>query len=67
MNYENLLAVISRDFLKIKKVYRYRMKKVADMTEDEVIRACHFYCEENSLISEWKEFREKEESNYFCS
>ena len=68
MNYENLLAVISRDFLKIKKVYTYRMKKVADMTEDEVIRNCHFYCEENNLIAEWNEFREKVESNYYyCS
>ena len=68
MKSENLLAVVSRDFLQTKKVTKYRMKKIADMTDDEVISNCHFYCEENNLISEWNEFREKAESEYrYCS
>ena len=68
MKSENLLAVVSRDFLQTKKVTKYRMKKIADMTDDEVISNCHFYCEENKLISEWNEFREKAEAEYrYCS
>ncbi len=63
----NLLADISRDFLRTKKVTKYRMKKVADMTDDEVVSNCHFYCEDNNLIPEWNEFREKVESEYrYC-
>ena len=62
------LADISRDFLKCKKVYKYRMKKVEDMTDSEVIYSCHFYCEENGLTDEWYVFREKAESEYrYCS
>ena len=64
----NLLADISRQFLKDKNVYRYRTKKVADMTDDEVISNCHFFCEENNLRDEWKAYRKKEESKYrYCS
>ena len=44
------------------------MKKVEDMTDVEAISNCHFYCEENNLIDEWKQFREKSESEYrYCS
>lgn len=50
---------ISRQFLKDYKVYRYRMKKVNDMTDKEVINCCHCYCEENGLISEWNEYIER--------
>lgn len=68
MNSKKLLAVISRDFLQTQNVRKYRMKKVADMTDDEVIENCHFYCEENSLTGEWNAFREKAESEYrYCS
>ena len=68
MESTKLLANISRDFFKIKKVNKYRMKKVEDMTDVEVISNCHFYCEENNLIDEWKQFREKSESEYrYCS
>ena len=68
MRSKTLLAIISRDFLHIKKVNKYRMKKVADIPDDEVISICHFFCEENNLIAEWNEFREKAESEYrYCS
>ena len=68
MKIKNLLADISRDFLQIKKVTKYPMKKITDMTDDEVISTCHFYCEENSLLLEWNEYREKIESEYrYCS
>lgn len=68
MKSENLVAAISRDFLQAQKVKKYRMKKVADMTDEEVTASCHCYCEENNLITEWNAFREKAESEYrYCS
>ena len=42
MKSENLLALVSRDFLQTKKVTKYRMKKITDMTDDEVMSNCHF-------------------------
>lgn len=63
----NLLAEISKQFLKEHKVYKYRMKKVSEMSDDEVVRYCHWYYEENHLNDEWKAFREKIEEKYkFC-
>ncbi len=53
----DMLARVSRDFLKSKKVYRYRMKKISDMSDKEVISCCHCYCEENGLMKEWNEVR----------
>lgn len=54
---ETSLAQISRDFLLKYKVYRYRMMKVTDMDDQSVIRACHWYCEENNLTDEFKKYR----------
>ena len=59
------LEEVSKEFLKLHKVFRYRMKKVCDMSADEVIHACHCYCEENSLIHEFEAFRNKKEDKCF--
>ncbi len=68
MKSRDLLADISRQFLKDNKVYHYRTKKVDDMTDDEVIRYCHWYYEENKLHDEWWAYREKREAEYrYCS
>lgn len=68
MKTKELLAYISHQFFKDQKVNRYRMKKVVDMTDDEVISSCHSYCEENNLNSEWHIYRENIESQYcYCS
>jgi len=67
MKVKNVLAEISRDFLKSKNVTRYRMKKISDMDDDEVVQKCHWYCEDHHLMSEWWKFRGKAESHYrFC-
>lgn len=67
MKSRNLLAEISRQFLKEHKVYKYRMKKVSEMSDDDVIMYCHWYCEENRLNDEWRAFRKNIESKYkFC-
>ena len=54
---ENILAKISRDFLLAHKIYRYRMKKVETMTDAEVIKYCHWFCEENDLVPEFDRYR----------
>lgn len=67
MESRNLLAEISRQFLKEQKVYKYKMKKVSEMSDDDVIRYCHCYYEENHLNDEWRTFRERIEEKYkFC-
>ncbi len=67
MKSRNLLAEISRQFFKEHKIYKYRMKKVTEMSDDDVIRYCHWYYEENHLKEEWWAFRENIESKYkFC-
>ena len=62
------LAQLSREFLAQHQVHRYRMKKIADMSDDDVISCCHSFCEENRLTAEWKAFREKAEADCrYCS
>lgn len=58
------LADISREFLKMKKVYRWQMTKVSNLSDNGVIHACHCYVEENRLNDEWKEFRKNRETYY---
>jgi hypothetical protein len=53
---EKRLAQIARAYLKRKKVYRYRMKKIEDMTDDEVIQKCHWWYEEHGLAEEYRRF-----------
>jgi len=40
----------------MKKVYRYRLKKISDMDDAEVIRACHWWYTENHLEEEYRSF-----------
>jgi len=57
-----LLAQISRDFFAKQNIYQYRMKKIKDMDDQSVVRCCHWYCEENNLTKEFKEYREESEA-----
>lgn len=59
MKADKLLAEISRKFMKEQKVIRYRLKKISEMDDGEIISACHFYCEENRLVDEWLAYREE--------
>jgi hypothetical protein len=56
---QRLYADIVRVYLKNKQVYRYRMKKIDDMLDDEVIQKCHWWYEENGLVDEYFAFEEK--------
>lgn len=55
------LANISREFLKMKRVYRWHLKRISELSDTSVIHVCHCYVEENRLKDEWKEFREERE------
>ena len=56
-----LLLDSSKKFLKLKKVYRYHLKKISDMTDEEIIRACHWYVWEHYLVDEFADFRAQNE------
>lgn len=68
MNPIDLLADISRRFFKKHNVFNYRMKKIAALSDQEVISCCHCYCEEYGLTEEWKDFRAETVAQYvYCS
>lgn len=56
LNDEIGYAEIAREYFKSKKVYKYRMKKVSDMTDEEVIQKCHYWQEENNMVDDYWEF-----------
>lgn len=58
-NVQKACADIARAYFKSKKVYRYRMKKIEDMSDDEVIQKCHWWYEENNLVDEHRTFEER--------
>lgn len=62
MHTDPLLARLSREFLALHRVYRYHLKAVKDMDDAQVVRTCHFYCEENRLTEEWEAFRRRAEA-----
>ena len=55
----SLWAQAARAYLRMKKVYRYRLKKITDMTDDEVIRACHWWYTEHGLEREYHDWEAK--------
>ena len=58
MKFDNEIdyAKIAREYFKIKKVYRYKMKKISDMTDKEVVQKCHFWQEENNMVDDYWNF-----------
>ena len=62
---EDILSQISRSFLKAHNVYRYGMKKVDEMNDHDVIKCCHFYCEDHNLTREYNEYFQKAMVGYF--
>lgn len=56
----------SREFLKLHKVFRYRMIKIDDMSDHEVSRVCHWFCEENNLTQEFIQQMDKDKGIRYC-
>lgn len=68
MKPETLLINISRDYFRRKNVFRYRMKKIENMSDADVVNSCHCYCAENDQIDEFEQYRTEVESQYrYCS
>ena len=59
-NYNEFEAFFARAFFKKKKVYRYRTKKIDDMSDDKVAQIIHWYVTENNLLQEYYRFRDQE-------
>ncbi|HBD86604.1 MAG TPA: hypothetical protein DC001_04175 [Clostridiales bacterium] len=58
-NPQNLYADIARAYLKSKRVYKYLLKKIEDISDDDIIQRCHWWYEENGLRDEYMVFKEK--------
>ena len=55
----NEYAEIARAFLKEHHVFRYHLKKIADMDDREVQHACHVWYTENHLEKEYWAFADR--------
>ena len=55
-NQQTDYAKIARAYFKSKGVHRYGMKKVSDMTDEEVIEKCHWWQEENNMVEDYWNF-----------
>lgn len=53
---ETNYAEIARAYFKSKKIYQYRMKKISDMTDQEVVDKCHAWQEENDMVEDYWSF-----------
>ncbi len=49
-------AAIAREYLNMKRVYRYHLKKVTEMDDGEIISVCHRWYEERHLAQEYRDF-----------
>lgn len=49
-------STIARQYFEKKKIYKYRMKCISDMTDQEVIQKCHAWQEENNMIDDYWNF-----------
>lgn len=47
---------IARDFLRMKKVYRYHLKKIDEMDDRQVVQACHLWYTEHHCEAEYRAF-----------
>lgn len=60
-----IYADVARQFLKKYSVHRYRTKKISEMSDKEIVQACHSWYEENGLTKEYKSFEEKMCPNWY--
>ncbi len=49
-------ADAARAYFKHHRVFRYRMKKIEDMTDDEVVQKCHWWQEEHRTVDDYWAF-----------
>ena len=49
-------AEVARAYFKHHSVFRYRQKKITDMTDNEVVQKCHWLQEENNMVDDYWAF-----------
>lgn len=49
-------ADAARAYFKHQHVFRYHMKKISEMTDDEVVQKCHLWQEANGMVKDYWKF-----------
>lgn len=49
-------ADAARAYFAHNRVYRYRMKKISEMSDKEVVQKCHWWQEENGKVEDYWNF-----------
>ena len=49
-------ADAARAYFKHHRIFRYRLKKISEMTDEEVIQKCHWWQEEHSMVEDYWAF-----------
>lgn len=52
------MAVVACAWLKEQGVHRYRLKKISDMDDREVLQKCHWWNEENHMTREFQQYEQ---------
>lgn len=53
---EPTYADAARAYFKHQRVFRYRLKSISDMTDDEVVKKCHWWQEEHDKVQDYWDF-----------
>lgn len=54
--YKPTYADAARAYFKHQRVFRYHMKKISDMADDEVVQKCHLWQEANCMVKNYWQF-----------
>ena len=54
------MAAVARAWLKEHRVHQYRMKKISEMDDREVLQKCHWWNEEHQLTREFTRFEREQ-------
>ncbi len=52
-------AAIARAYFAHHRVRRYRMKKISEMSDAQVVECCHWWQEENGMVMNYRAFAER--------
>ena len=53
---EPTYADAARAYFRHHHVFRYRLKKISDMTDDEIVQKCHWWQEEHDMVQDYWDF-----------
>ena len=53
---EPTYADAARAYFRHQRVFRYRLKSISDMTDEEVVQKCHWWQEEHGMVQDYWDF-----------